>query len=71
MCDILKKYESILRNDSVLRWLIENFDRLSYDEIKIYLSKLGIREEDIPAILDCFKNNKKEFHENYNSFFNQ
>jgi hypothetical protein len=70
MCDVFKKYESILRNNSVMLWLIENFDRLPFNEIKEYLLKLGINEEDISLILECLRNNKNEFHENYDSFFN-
>jgi hypothetical protein len=70
MCEILKKYESILRNDSVMLWLIENFDRLPFNEITEYLLKLGIKEEDVSAILECLRNNKNEFYENYDSFFN-
>ena len=70
MCEILKKYESILRNDSVMLWLIENFDRLLFNEIKEYLFKLGIKEEDVPAILECLRNNKNEFYDNYDNLFN-
>ena len=51
-------------------WLIENFDRLSFNEIKEHLLKLGIKEEDISLILECLSNNKNEFYENYDSFFN-
>lgn len=70
MCEVFKKYRNILNHYAILRFLIENFDKKSFEEMKDYLTLLGVSEDDVQAIIDCLRINQGNTSSALDDLFN-